>query len=1212
MTRALGFAVLVATVLPCFAAEDVTYAARWEFDEDAEGWQGRVMALEPEGGVLRLVVSDRDPWMISPGVEIDASRFTHLRLRLRAPKDSMAEVGLYWRTDLSPGWADPPKLSQFPIIADGEWHTYDVELGSPDWKGTVLQLRLDPEPSDVPPGTSVEVDDIGVYGLSWQGGLRLQPARLSVGQEGIVEATVRAVNRAAPGLAGRLDLPAGVELVAGDARPEARDLAMGEECRFQWRVQAQRPGDHAIRWEARAEGLTPIEKAASLLVTAGDPNLPASRPAAASAAKLDGGHVVLQNRRVRVTFVSSEGQYLHALVDVWDGGWQRMGSAYPLGEVVLQGSAAKAERLALAPRTAEVGEKNGRAEVRLRGSTRDGEGGAWAYELVASLEGGARDVWVTARLSCDRDRGVLRFAGPMVHAGDGSFGGKKGEAMFPGLEWLVGDEVSSSTLDLAPPLNMRYVPHPYRVTVPLMCVEDEGRVVGVAWDPLQKWDGENICPLAQFCSPNWINETDDHLMGLFVPGMPRWVEENKTTAYKPYELAAGKELALRSALVTGSRTTCLKTVWRYFELFGEFQAQEAPMSDEEEMALADETYLERLWSPGEASWIYCFPVSRSGGRALPASNGYFSRFALALWTDSVLRKDERAGTEVREQVQTALEAARRGNGHWYLDPDLAFRWGSVREAVLGAEHGIKDLIEAQLEDGSWGGFKPKETTKSLGPEGQREVGLCAGKAHSLLKYARITGNEEALAAGLKALAFMEQFSVPRAGQTWECPVHSPDIYASYLAIMPHLEAYRITGERKYLERAVYWAETGLPFVYVWGAPDRPVMKGGSIAIFGASYYTCSWLGRPVQWNGMEYSWALLKLAEYDQSRPWVELATSVMRSGMWQQEKDDSAEAKGGYTDNWDLPSNVRCTSFILSPWWILLNLHTLRGYDPDVQTAIVRTPRGDLRVSSGAGVKAELRGEDLGVSLDYAPGETVHCLVAGIAEPKGVAQGGRELLRRESLDEAEEGWSYLPERGFLLIRTRLGEDGRTRLEVSEARARAATWELGSVGRPAYKSVQQLRYEAMPFETAADWDFAREDGAKWRDVERSDLAEPRVEDGVLVLEATGPDPRLVLPIGRLDASRFSIVTVEMSADRGEQFELYFATEAEPGLAESRSLYVPIRADGEMHRYTGELGGRYGWEGTVTQLRFDPVGPVHEGITGARIRVKRLVISNKPL
>ena len=405
---------------------------------------------------------------------------------------------------------------------------------------------------------------------------------------------------------------------------------------------------------------------------------------------------------------------------------------------------------------------------------------------------------------------------------------------------------------------------------------------------------------------------------------------------------------------------------------------------------------------------------------------------------------------------------------------------------------------------------------------------------------------------------------------------------------------------------------GLPFVYAWGAPDRPVMKGGSIAIFGGSYYTCSWLGRPVQWNGMEYSWALLKLAEYDQSRPWAELGTSVMRSGMWQQEKDDSADAKGGYTDNWDLPSNLRCTSFVLSPWWILLNLHTLRGYDPDVQTAVLRTQQGDLRVSSGARVEAELRGEDLSVSLDYAPGETVHCLVAGIAEPRGVSQGGREVARREALDEPDEGWSYLPERGFLLIKARLGQDGQARPIVSGARAQPATWELGSVGRPAYKSVRQLRYEATALEMAADWDFAREDAAKWRELQRWDLAEPRVEDGVLVLEATGPDPRLVLPIESLDAGRFSIVTVEMSADRGKQFEVYFATEGAPELAESRSLYVPIRPDGEMHRYTGELGGRYGWEGTVTHLRFDPVGPVHESITGAQIRVKRIAISNKPL
>jgi hypothetical protein len=78
----------------------------------------------------------------------------------------------------------------------------------------------------------------------------------------------------------------------------------------------------------------------------------------------------------------------------------------------------------------------------------------------------------------------------------------------------------------------------------------------------------------------------------FETTMPGWVIENQTLAKEPYDLRIGKGLTLQSALVTGADTTCLQTVWRYFDLFGELKSQPPPMTDAEAMALADETYLD--------------------------------------------------------------------------------------------------------------------------------------------------------------------------------------------------------------------------------------------------------------------------------------------------------------------------------------------------------------------------------------------------------------------------------------------------------------------------------------------------------------------------------------------------------------------------------------------------------------------------------------------
>ena len=51
-------------------------------------------------------------------------------------------------------------------------------------------------------------------------------------------------------------------------------------------------------------------------------------------------------------------------------------------------------------------------------------------------------------LTADGEAELLRFAGPLLFVGDGSFGIAKDEALFPGLEWLVKGEKSSSDLDI--------------------------------------------------------------------------------------------------------------------------------------------------------------------------------------------------------------------------------------------------------------------------------------------------------------------------------------------------------------------------------------------------------------------------------------------------------------------------------------------------------------------------------------------------------------------------------------------------------------------------------------------------------------------------------------------------------------------------------------------------------------------------------------------
>ena len=123
-------------------------------------------------------------------------------------------------------------------------------------------------------------------------------------------------------------------------------------------------------------------------------------------------------------------------------------------------------------------------------------------------------------LTADQERELITFNGPILYAGDGAFGERKTAALFPGLEFLESDEPSSSTRDVAPPHNNRLVPHPYKITIPLMAVEHKKTLVGLAWDALETWDGEHNMLSAAFASPNWYNHQKNHLMGLFCTHHP--------------------------------------------------------------------------------------------------------------------------------------------------------------------------------------------------------------------------------------------------------------------------------------------------------------------------------------------------------------------------------------------------------------------------------------------------------------------------------------------------------------------------------------------------------------------------------------------------------------------------------------------------------------------------------------------------------------------
>jgi hypothetical protein len=156
---------------------------------------------------------------------------------------------------------------------------------------------------------------------------------------------------------------------------------------------------------------------------------------------------------------------------------------------------------------------------------------------------------------------------------------------------------------------------------------------------------------------------------------------------------------------------------------------------------------------------------------------------------------------------------------------------------------------------------------------------------------------------------MDKFhnGVPRGAQTWECPLHIPDILASAQMVRAYTLGYELRGDGALLEEARYWAWTGVPFVYLVNPTPQPVGLYGTVAVFGATQWRAPvWLGLPVQWCGLVYSEALYRLARHDPTGPWTRLADGIAASGVQQSWPPSDSDLQGLLPDSFVLKAQHR------------------------------------------------------------------------------------------------------------------------------------------------------------------------------------------------------------------------------------------------------------------------------------------------------------------
>jgi len=853
--------------------------------------------------------------------------------------------------------------------------------------------------------------------------------------------------------------------------------------------------------------------------------------------------------------------------------------------------------------------------VEVTSRVRDRDGGTWGFIFRT---GDSSDTLTPfeVRVSCDQPRQVLAFEGPLLYVGEGTTGAAKTEAVFPCLEWLEGDEISSSTLDIEEghPDQVRYVPHPNKVTIPFMGVAlnshqpsavsrqpSEGpqsairnpqsaRVcVGLLWDVHHCWDGQHDRMQPIFASPDRFEGRNCHLLGLMVPNVLTGLKENERLATEPYPLAAGQGLILKGHFYADANARdALSAMDAWFTTYGPDPVLPPPQGDTvKQVEFSTRAYLESLWRPEENAWLPFL-----GGPAIWRNPVHDPSFCYDLLMAAKITQDDQLAARCRERAEQQLPLS---GGRARAD-DLGFGAGGVENTLLGLSLGAGSLLDTMGEDGAWrfdadrkdtGVFKGLDYHE-LGPDNAAELGTCARSAYEILRYARMSGDYEAYERAVQSLEFMRQFTVPRAAQVWEVPVHSPDILAAADAIDAYLEAYRFSHDERWLAEAKRWARAGLPFVYVWNDERFPWMRYGSIPVFGASWNKWSWFGVLVQWNGLRYAYALLKLFEYDPTLQygrftWKDLATGITHSAMYQQ--STAGDNLALWPDSYNTMNGGRA-AWDFAPRQILKNVYTLIGREEEPQTVILGPggPRWDVAnrparvyVTTGAIIEEALwQGDVLDLALRYPPGESGYTLFVGLARPTRVMWEGKALEEREKLEEGEApGWRFDGQYHFVTVR--VPHDGPARIRVEGAQA---AW------RP-------LMARSV---TAIDFDFDRGlDG--W--VATNHLTPLEVRDGVLVTTTLGGDPYLVRSRCRIEGDAVQTIMLRLRVTAGAGGQFYWTTEASPAFAEDKVAHFDIIADGNWHEYRIPVGDHPLWRGqTITAIRLDP----GNGATGAEVGV----------
>jgi hypothetical protein len=521
-----------------------------------------------------------------------------------------------------------------------------------------------------------------------------------------------------------------------------------------------------------------------------------------------------------------------------------------------------------------------------------------------------------------------------------------------------------------------------------------------------------------------------------VPSIPKYVGENGLRAHTPAIVEPGKAVTLRAQLFVAEASHALDAVALYLAERGGPPAPAAtPMDRQAALELLVQGATRDSWDATKKGWRR---LVGSEPNAPPS-------VIVSLLEAASLVKDASLAERAKQAAMDALAAQPARS------MELAMRVGGLPRVLDALEKSAAERIRSQQPDGSWtytesevaeGGLSslhaPPEN-KVIAPSGTKNQGITASRLADLWEYVLVTGEEAALKAALRGLEDLDRYTIPFTIYNDECPP-SPSLHGSYLALRCYLAAYRVTGEKRYLDRAVYWAKTGLPFLYHWSLGPQKVksasiydgpkirfvtgdtlyhdarrapMLYGSLYGYGSSQFMHHWYGLLVQWIGLVYAQDITVLAEHDSSLPWKRVAEGIVTSCLWQ--ASDVRPQAGYWPDAFNLETWVPSGPWISPEALLEAVLPCLFGKRLAAQTLVLHDGPRRCHITSSALIgAASFSGKVVRFTLSKPGWQACRAVVAPFRQPT-ITVDGAAFVRTDNLEKTEEGWTIFPKQSLLI-----------------------------------------------------------------------------------------------------------------------------------------------------------------------------------------------------